>query len=102
RWSDSPKRVIGFNRNTWSDSAETGGRIQPKRVIAFTRNPHPAFLRIERRAPLPSRTERLEWDGAAAWKTAAPWGSRAARGYLARKAEADYEVRCLANELVIA
>jgi hypothetical protein len=31
--------VIGFNRNAWSDSAETGGRIQPKRVIAFTRNP---------------------------------------------------------------
>jgi len=33
--------VIGFNRNAWSDSAETGDRIQPKRVIAFTRNPHP-------------------------------------------------------------
>ena len=32
--------MIGFNRNAWSDSAETGGRIQPKRVIAFTRNPH--------------------------------------------------------------
>jgi hypothetical protein len=31
--------VIGFNRNAWSDSAETGGRIQPKRVIGFTRNP---------------------------------------------------------------
>ena len=31
--------MIGFNRNAWSDSAETGGRIQPKRVIAFTRNP---------------------------------------------------------------
>jgi hypothetical protein len=50
----------------------------------------------------PLRRERLEWDGAAAWKTAAPWGSRAARGYLARKAEAGYEVQCQANELVIA
>jgi hypothetical protein len=35
--------VIGFNRNAWSDSAETGGRIQPKRVIAFTRNPQTAL-----------------------------------------------------------
>ena len=38
--------MIGFNRNAWSDSAETGGRIQPKRVIAFTRNPqHAAHTR---------------------------------------------------------
>jgi hypothetical protein len=36
--------VIGFNRNAWSDSAETGGRIQPKRVIAFTRNPHIGYV----------------------------------------------------------
>jgi hypothetical protein len=48
--SDSPKQVIGFNRNAWSDSAETGDRIQPKRVIAFTRNPHPEVDDQERAA----------------------------------------------------
>jgi hypothetical protein len=38
-WSKTPKRVVGIDRNGWSESTETAGRIGPKRALgeAFNR-----------------------------------------------------------------
>jgi len=33
-----PESVVVFNRNSWSPSTGTGGRLQSKRLVVFNRN----------------------------------------------------------------
>src|SRR5215472_10358037 len=43
-WSPSTGIVVAIDRNRWSSSIETTGRLQPKQLVAISRCAHPICL----------------------------------------------------------
>jgi hypothetical protein len=74
-WSKTPKRVVGMDRNRWSDSTETGGRIAPKRAptaSAKTATTHDRPSCLLRQSIRAIRTTRAATAVAANRERAAP------------------------------